>query len=206
MRIKILSFMLLLTSISKAQQEKEFHFLSETGIEQTANESCFHFGIGIEYSLNNSSSFLVRVKYHNAGINKEHKSSSNSGIINFNLNPSYKIIFKSKLITIPFNYKYEKVFFSKKFSIFSLIGPALNFTIDEEYTVAENIKLQNNKTYINFNLGLGFGYHINPKSSIFINTEILDFGGGKTDKKGFPFSSSHFPNSMLLNIGYKFKI
>lgn len=197
----ILIMSLIITFFVNAQEKKDFHFLIESGLESTGKKNYFHFGAGTEYFFTKKSSLLLRIKYHNSNINQKHE--SNGGFFSTR---SYNIVFNSTLLTIPLNYKYESSLFSKNISIFTYIGPALNFTLDEQYLVTENIDKQDNKTYININLGLGFSYKLDDSSSIFFATEGFSFGGGKTDKKGFIFSSRIFPTSILFNVGYKFKI
>lgn len=205
MKIKIFSLIVLLTNLLMAQnadKKKDMRFLVESGYETTAGNKYAHFGIGIEHKMSKRHGLSFRIKYHHADINHEEKGSSSSVMI---LNPGYKIVYKSEVISIPINYKFTSAFFIKNMEFFFNAGPALNFTWNEEYIVAKNIKKINNKAYLNINLGTGFSYKLNEKNKLYISGEFFIIGGAKTEEVGLlPMGIS--PVSLLINLGWEFKL
>lgn len=205
MKIKILSIIVLLTNLLTAQnadKKKDMRLLVESGYETTAGNKYAHFGAGIEYKISKRNSISFRLKYHHADINHEEKGSSSSVMI---LNPGYKIVYKSEVISIPINYKFTSAFFINNVEIFFNAGPTLNFTWDDEYIVAKNIKKINNKAYLNINLGTGFSYKLNEKNKVYVSGEAFIIGGAKAKGEGL-LTVGLPPSSSMINLGWEYNL
>lgn len=195
---------ILFSLCSYAQTKNNLHLLIETGHQYVNNKNYAHLGVGIEYPFTKKSSITFRAKYLQTGISVNNEGSS-SGWVSLGLDPSYKLLYKGEILAFPVNYKFETKLFTEKLRFFFNGGPTLNFTLKEEYIITENIEPYDNPIYLNFNLGLGFGYKINKKSSIYISGESYSFGGGKTEEIGL-LSSRIKAEVSFINIGFKHKL
>lgn len=195
---------ILFSLCSYAQKENNLHLLIETGHQHVNSKNYAHLGVGIEYSFTKKSSLTFRAKYLQTGISVNNEGSS-SGWFSLTLDPSYKLLYKGEILAFPLNYKFETKLFTEKLRFFFNAGPTVNFTLKEKYIITKNIKAYDNPIYLNFNLGLGFGYKINEKNSIYISGESYSFGGGKTEEIGL-LSSRIKAEVSFINIGFKHKL
>ena len=205
---KNLSILFFLTSTLIFSQKKDnLYLLTETGIQNTNNEISLQFGAGIEYSFSKKSSLTARIKYLRMGIKTEHGVNPNNAF-GFNFNPYYKMHYEGEVISIPLNYKWESRFLFPKLHFFFNTGFALNFTLNEQFLIAKNITPDiDNKTYINFNLGLGFSHTISKRFDLYLSMESFFFGGAKSiESKGFIVSTKLTPSTSTFNLGLRYRL
>lgn len=203
MKVKVLAFLLLSFFSTVAQEKKETYFLLESGYENVNGSPKIHFGSGVERFISRRGSITLRMKYLHIGIDVREKGSP--GIL-FG-KPSYRFLYKGSIISIPFNYKFENKLIKDKAYYFFNVGLALNFILEEQYLIADNIApYTGNQTYMNFNLGIGFIIKASQKIDILISGETFLFGGGKTEPKGTLVSNRLRPDQSIINTGIRFKI
>ncbi|WP_299161388.1 hypothetical protein [uncultured Tenacibaculum sp.] len=203
----IIIYLLFNVSTSFSQQKKDIFLLIETGYQNLNNQAQIHFGVGFEYYLSKKSSLSLRVKYLHTGI-EYLKVKSSAGFASFFNFTGKKFLYKGQIISIPFNYKFENHFFIKKMKYFFSIGPALNFTLKNQFLITENLTPNhNNNIYVNLNLGLGFMYKLNKRTDLLISGETSLFGGAKTHESiGFIFNSKLTPDASAINFGVRYRL
>lgn len=195
------------TTLIFSQQKNNLYLLVETGIQNVNDNFSLQFGAGVEYSFTKKSSITARIKYLKTGIKTEHGVNPNN-VFGFNFNPYYKMHYEGEIISIPFNYKWESRFTLPKLNFFFNTGLALNFTLNEQFLITKNITPdENNRTYINFNYGLGFSHAISKKFDLYLSMESFLFGGAKSiESKGLIISTKLKPSTTTFNIGVRYKI
>ncbi len=217
---------LLFPSLFFAQSKNEiinpkgnWYFGAEIGSNKISSFSMgesntsFQGGILAEYYFAKHWSVLGRIKYFETGVSfSDINYVDTIGLIlpvDYSITKPYSnLYFKGQVVSIPIDLKFEINVYNE-LHFFSTLGFAYNREIKSEYILPNyespyDISMFN-KSYINFNLGIGLSYFVNSSANIFINTELSKFGGLKgTNNKSF-FSVTYYePENNFINIGIKY--
>ncbi len=159
-------------------------------------------GILAEYYFSQNFSVTGRIKYFKTGL-----SDFKNGIVggsNF-LSTSYLGSFKEfngEIITIPININCE-------ISIWQKLNATLNFGLNYNYENKSNYNYSDNQNteysrhYLGLNTGMGFGYFLSKKVTVFTNIEGYVGTGYKGNNNEF-IKIPYLTTNVVINYGVKY--